>query len=387
MSSPTLTARPAVPFSNRWRSGIRTLADAFRLDAGLVAIFIASRVVIVVAAIVAEYLIPRNPGLNPGADGPILRSLTSWDGWYYLGIVAGGYQADPVVDAYSKVAFPPLYPALIKLLSLPFPAYAGLVGVIVSNVAFLGALALLVRLGTPYLGRRRATLAAGLLVIYPFASAFAMAYTESLFLLLMVAAFLAVERGHRAWAGLFFALTVLCRLQGLALILPLAILMLRQDGWRPKASMAWLLLGPVAAVAFLGYIATITGSPTAFLDAQQAWGREGIGGVAPDKTLGAALNPYLGALLITLLATVFLLVFVRVDRIPLEYALIPVLFIVAELSSGSLEAVGRITMAAFPLVWILANRRSIVARRAWPMVSVGLFAIVAVLSFGGYWVP
>jgi hypothetical protein len=44
-------------------------------------------------------------------------------------------------------------------------------------------------------------------------------------------------------------------------------------------------------------------------------------------------------------------------------------------------------MAAFPLVWILANRRSIVARRAWPMVSVGLFAIVAVLSFGGYWVP
>jgi hypothetical protein len=387
MSSPTLTARPAVPFSNRWRSGIRTLADAFRLDAGLVAIFIASRVVIVVAAIVAEYLIPRNPGLNPGADGPILRSLTSWDGWYYLGIVAGGYQADPVVDAYSNVAFPPLYPALIKLLSLPFPAYAGLVGVIVSNVAFLGALALLVRLGTPYLGRRRATLAAGLLVIYPFASAFAMAYTESLFLLLMVAAFLAVERGHRAWAGLFFALTVLCRLQGLALILPLAILMLRQDGWRPKASMAWLLLGPIAAVAFLGYIATITGSPTAFLDAQQAWGREGIGGVAPDKTLGAALNPYLGALLITLLATVFLLVFVRVDRIPLEYALIPVLFIVAELSSGSLEAVGRITMAAFPLVWILANRRSIVARRAWPMVSVGLFAIVAVLSFGGYWVP
>ncbi len=387
MSSPTLTATAAVPLSHRWRSGIRTLADEFRLDAGLVAIFVASRVVIVLAATVAEHLIPRNPGLNPGADGPILRSLTSWDGWYYLGIVAGGYRADPVVDAYSNVAFPPLYPALVKLLSLPFPAYAGLVSVLVSNVAFLLALGLLVRLGTPYLGRRRATLAAGLLVIYPFASAFAMAYTESLFLLLMVASFLAVERGHRAWAGLFFALTVLCRLQGLALILPLAILMLRQDGWRPKPSLAWLLVGPIAAVGFLGFIATVTGSPTAFLDAQQAWGREGLGGAAPGETLGAAFNPYLGALLITLLATVFLLVFVRVDRIPLEYALIPVLFIVAELSSGSLEAVGRITMAAFPLVWILANRRSIIARRTWPTVSVGLFAIVAVLSFGGYWVP
>jgi hypothetical protein len=88
-----------------------------------------------------------------------------------------------------------------------------------------------------------------------------------------------------------------------------------------------------------------------------------------------------------LLATVFLLVFVRADGIRLEYAMIPILFIGAELSSGSLEAVGRITMAGFPLVWILANRRSIFARRAWPMVSAGLFAIVAVLSFGGYWVP
>jgi len=66
---------------------------------------------------------------------------------------------------------------------------------------------------------------------------------------------------------------------------------------------------------------------------------------------------------------------------------VPVLFIAAEISSGSLEAVGRITMLAFPLVWILANRRSSFVRRAWPLVSVGLFTLIAVLSFGGYWVP
>jgi hypothetical protein len=44
-------------------------------------------------------------------------------------------------------------------------------------------------------------------------------------------------------------------------------------------------------------------------------------------------------------------------------------------------------MAGFPVLWILANRRSIAMRRGWPMVSAGLFAIIAVLSFGGYWVP
>ena len=370
-----------------WRERLSAIALDLRLDGGLVALFVASRLIIGVAAFVAEALIPRNPLLDPGADGPILRSLTSWDGWYYLGIVRDGYQADPVSGAYSNIAFPPLYPALVRLLSWPIPGSEGVVAILLSNVAFLVALALLVRLGTPYLGRRRATMAAGLLVIYPFASVFAMAYTESLFLLLMVAAFLAAERGHRAWAGIFLALTVLCRLQGIALILPLLIVMLRQDGWRPRASLGWLLLGPLAGVAFLGYIATVTGAPTAFLDAQQAWGREGIGGAPAGTTIGAMFSPYQGALVAILAASTFLLVFVRVDRLRPEYWLMPVLFIAAELSSGSLEAVGRITMLAFPLVWILANRRSVFARRSWPAVSVGLFAIVAVLQFGGYWVP
>jgi hypothetical protein len=259
--------------------------------------------------------------------------------------------------------------------------------VLVSNIAFLAALVLLVRLGTPYLGRRRAAMAAGLLVIYPFASVFAMAYTESLFLFLIVAAFLAAERGHRAWAGVALALAVLCRLQGVALILPLAIIMLRQDGWRPSPSLGWLLLGPLAGLGFLAAIASITGSTTGYLDAQQAWGREGLGGAAPDGTVAAMFTPYQGALLATLLASVFLLVFVRVDRMRPEYWLVPVLFIAAELSSGSLEAVGRITMLAFPFVWILANRRSASFRRTWPLVSISLFTLIAVLQFGGYWVP
>jgi hypothetical protein len=163
--------------------------------------------------------------------------------------------------------------------------------------------------------------------------------------------------------------------------------MLRQDGWRPKLSMTWLALGPLAAAAFLVYITGVTGSATAFLDATHAWGRMGIGNAEPGTTMGAAFTPYLGALLLTLLATTFLFVFIRVDRIPIEYALLPILPIVADLLSGSLESVGRHTMAGFPLLWILANRRSIAMRRGWPIVSAGLFALVAVLSFGGYFVP
>jgi hypothetical protein len=126
---------------------------------------------------------------------------------------------------------------------------------------------------------------------------------------------------------------------------------------------------------------------TGFLDAQQAWGREGIGGAAPDKTIAAGFTPYQGALLLTLCWSVFMLVWARRDHLRFEYFLIPVLFIAAELSSGSLEAVGRVTMLGFPYAWLLAKRRSLFARRAWPMLSAGLFTAIAILSFGGYWVP
>jgi hypothetical protein len=357
------------------------------LDRSIVSAFVASRGLLVVAAIVAEYFIVRNAALTSGDDAPILRSLTSWDAWYYLGIAREGYHADPVSGLYRDTAFTPLFPMVVRVLSLPWPAFSGLVSVIVANAAFLVALGLLARLGEPYLGRRRAVLAASLYAIYPFASAFGMAYTESLFLLTMVGAFLTAERRHRAWAGTLFALACLSRFQGVVLLLPLAILVLRQDGWRPRPSQLWLLLGPLATVGFVLYVGWLTGSLTGFLDAQLAWGRAGIGGAPPGETIGARLTPYQGALLITLCWAVFMLVWVRVDRLRPEYALIPILFIAAEMASGSLEAVGRVTMLAFPYAWLLANRRSLVARRVWPVVSAGLFTVIAILSFGGYWVP
>ena len=385
--SPTEATWSRTTAARATRNRARGLLSEMAIDRELVAVFVASRLLVILAAIVAETLIPRNPLLVPGDSAPILTSLTSWDGWFYLGIVRDGYTAAPVSGDYSNVAFPPLYPMLVRVLSAPWPAAAGLIAVLVSNLAALLGLGLLVRLGEPYLGRRRARIAAGYLAIYPFASVFAMAYTEGLFLLLVVSAFLAAERRHRAWAGIFIASAVLCRLQGVALVLPLAILMLRQDGWRPDLSLGWLLMAPLAMLGFLAYVATVTGSATAYLDAQQAWGREGFGGSDVGGTVAALFSPYQAALLLTLLASIFLLVFVRADRLPLEYALIPVLFVAAELSSGSLEAVGRITMLAFPFAWILASRRSLGFRRGWPLVSAGAFTTIALLQFGGYWVP
>ncbi|MEK6719225.1 MAG: mannosyltransferase family protein [Chloroflexota bacterium] len=353
----------------------------------IVTVFLASRALVVLAALVAEYVIPRNPALTSGASGPILRSLTSWDGWWYLGIAHGGYHAEPIVGAYRDVAFLPLYPILVGVLSLPWPAFTGLVAVIVSNLAFLLALGLLVRLGEPYLGRPTATVAAGLLAVYPFASVFAMAYTESLFLLLGVAAFLASERRHRGWASVFLALAVLARFQGVALALPLWIIFLRQDAWRPRRSHLLLLLGPAAAAGWLAFVFLLLGASASYVDVLDAWGRSGLGTAAATETVGAKLSIYQVALLASLCWSVFLLVFVRTDRLRPEYWLVPVLFLASALASGTLESIGRYSVAAFPLVWLLAGRGSTLARLGWPIVSTGLFFVIATLTFGGYWVP
>jgi hypothetical protein len=366
---------------------VRSVLAALGLDAQVIGAFAASRLLVLVAAFAAENLVIRNRALTSGDPAPLLKSLTSWDGIYYLGIAREGYHVAPVAGQYQDLAFPPLFPLVTHVLSLPWPAFTGLISVLVANVAALVGFGLLVRLGEIHLGRERAAIAAGLLAIYPFASAFAMAYSESLFLVLTVGAFLAAERDRRALAGILLALACLARLQGVVLVLPLAILFLRRDGWRPRASLLWLALGPAAVIGFMLYLASLTGSLTAYLDAQRAWGRQGIGGAPAGENLGSGLSPYLLALLLTLAWAIFMLVFVRTDRLRLEYALIPVLFIAAEMASGSLEAVGRVTMLAFPYAWILANRRSTFARAAWPAASAGLFAIIALLSFAGFWVP
>jgi Mannosyltransferase (PIG-V) len=361
---------------------------AVALDRGLVSVFLVSRLLVLFAAIVAETLIIRNPSLTSGDYAPILRSLTSWDGAFYLGIVRDGYHAAPVADTYSNVAFLPLYPAVVRLLSVPWPAYAGLVAVVVSNVAFLIGLGLFVSLGESVVGRRRARLAAVYMTIFPFAAVYSMSYTESLFFALAVGAFLAAERDKRLLAGVVFGLACLCRLQGVVLLLPLAIVFLRRDGWRPRPSLGWLALGPLTAGSFLLYVAQLTGSSSGYLDAQAGFGRTGVGTAAANGgSIASLFSPYQATLLLIVGVAVFLLVYLRHDRIPLEYGLIPILTLGLEFSSGLLEAVGRIAMLAFPYAWILAGRRASWFRHSWPVLSAGLMTLFAVLMFGGYYVP
>jgi hypothetical protein len=363
---------------------------------GLVVVVVASRLVVLLAALVGENLVARNPLLTAGDGGPVVRSLTSWDGWWYLGIVRDGYHAAPLDGAYHDYAFLPLYPTIVRLLSLPFPGWEGLIAVLLSNVLFVVGLVLLVRLTTPLFGEAFAFRSAALLAIFPFAAVFSMAYAESLFLVLMLGAFLAAERGRAVAAGVLLALATLTRLQGVALIIPLAWILWQRAGRPRRIRASWLalLLGPLAALGAYAWVIWLTGDAASYAAAQGAWGRSGLGGDATGTLGDALLNTAAMAVVFTqavnfvvLIGAVFLFVFVRRDRIPPEYVSVPVLFLGMVFLSGSIQSIGRLLMLAFPYQWILAGRRGLGGRYLWPALSLAALFVLSTAMFAGWFVP
>ncbi len=354
--------------------------------ATIIAAYLGSRVLVILAAVAAEGIIPRNPRLIPGSAGPILTSLTSWDGWWYLGIARTGYHAAPVSGQYHDYAFFPLYPALVRLLSLATPAFDGLIAVLLSNVLFLVALWLLYQLTREVLDDERALWSCVVLAVFPFSWVFSMAYGESLFLALSLGSLLTAERGRAGWACVLASLAGLTRLPGVLLLVPIALIIWRRT--QDRRALAWLLVVPIGAALFAVYVGQLTGSLGAYGAAQSAWGRSGAGTAATGgQSLGANLDPMLTTFLVTLLLYVFLLVYLRPDRIPLAYALIPILTLASVFASGNLQSIGRLGMMAVPYLWIVAGRRSAWFRSAWPALSAGLLGILSVAIFAGWYQP
>lgn len=197
------------------------------------------------AAIHAQLL-----GLAPLHD----RLLAPWqrfDAFWYLRIAAHGYGAHDGSTVYY-----PLYPLLIKALSLPLGGNAMLAALVVSNLCFAALLAVLYVYVAERHGAATARRVLLLLCVFPTASFLLGAYTESLFLLLTVGCLLAAGRGRYGLAGVLGLLAALTRIQGIVLALPL--LWLALEGWRSsnRSWRPWLAaaLPSLGTVLFMLYV-------------------------------------------------------------------------------------------------------------------------------------
>lgn len=219
-------------------------------------LFIAVRVLLGLLALLATALLEPNTATNvPGWPAPpqspgwhnLFTAWERWDALWFLRIATEGYADDDL-----SAAFFPFYPLLIRGVTVLIGGHALAAALIVSNLAFFGALLTVFELTREVFDRAIAKRAVLYMAIFPTAYFFVAPYTESLFLLLAAGAFLAAHRHRWEWAGLCGALAASTRSIGLILVLPLLLQALSQ--WRSRTKGKRIDRELVIAAAWSGFV-------------------------------------------------------------------------------------------------------------------------------------
>lgn len=332
---------------------------------------------------------------------PLLDGLARWDAAHYVAIARLGYGADNP-SPHGGVGFFPLYPLVMRGLVeiagvAPTEAHLALAGIVVSNLCFLGAVALLARFGAVRFGDRVGVEAALLLCVMPFGFFMNVAYSESLFLLLVLLALTLADGGRWWWAGAVAGLASGTRLVGLALA-PVLVLAAYRRGARISDLVASGALSVSGTVAYFVYCASRFDDPFAYFNAQSEWGGWDehvrfygeLFFVHPRQALTGRPEDLIVALDLAV-GVVFLVFLPRLWRIGIpEVALLSTLLVVVQgaftwLSLGRymLPAVGVYFAIA---VWLAGPRWSGWVRDVVIVGSALLMGFLAILYATGFWV-
>ncbi len=196
--------------------------------------------------------------ISGGAAGLLLGVWQRFDTLWYVRIAAQGYAPDDPSTVYF-----PLYPLLTRLLGTALGGNYLVAALVISNLSYVGVLYCLYKLTERWFGKGSARRSSLYLAIFPTAFFFLAAYTESLFLLLTLVAFLCAHEKRWWLAGLVGFLASLTRLQGVVLLAPLLYLYLRDRGLRPSGlgpDLLGVVIVPVGALLFMAYQHLILGS-------------------------------------------------------------------------------------------------------------------------------
>jgi len=209
--------------------------------------------------------------------------LARYDSGWYLGIVERGYGPPPPPGQPSAHVFFPLYPMLTRAVQTVLRVDGFAAGQIVSIACFLAAGLLFAAEGRRRLGEAGGRRALLFLLLYPTAFFFLAVYSESLFLLLALAAFREARRDRPGMAAVLGLLAGTARLTALALALPLAMEVFhacRRPGLpsgsnrRAFARALFAGLAPVAGVLLWVFGAGwVAGEPGLFFRIEEAWQR------------------------------------------------------------------------------------------------------------------
>jgi hypothetical protein len=219
----------------------------------------------------------RHPRADRWDDPALTRDLgwvtdvwARWDSVWFLRIAEHGYGA---AQQGVAAAFYPLYPLTLAGVGRAFGGHYVFAGIVISLAATLGSFALLYRLAEPKLGADGARRAVLYLAVFPTALFLQAVYSESLFLVLVLAAFLLAERGHWPAAGAVTGLAVLTRISGVALLPALVVIAWRRPAGERRRAFASLCIAPLIFAAYPLYLGIARGDAFAFARSQGFWNR------------------------------------------------------------------------------------------------------------------
>ena len=167
-------------------------------------------------------LIAFDAGVHDFPVPPWLDAYARYDTGWYHSIASRGYFYDGP-DVQSSVAFFPAYPAAVRLVGF---AVGNLIvaGVLVTLSCGAGVAVLFHRWVAGFLGERTAAYALALLCCYPFAFyLFGVVYSDALFLVAVLGAFVLIERDRPLFAGLAGIVATAARPVGVALCVALVL--------------------------------------------------------------------------------------------------------------------------------------------------------------------
>lgn len=287
-----------------------------------------------------------------------------WDTGWYLSIVNHGYNVPgDLHTVQSSIAFFPLYPYMVKVLTFLLPARLRtpgaevFLGAVVSNVLLLWGLILLYKLVTSSLNdaaiARRTVV---YMLLFPTSFFFSCCYSESTFLFLSVAAFYAASR--QAWwrSALLGGLLALTRPLGVLILIPLVWIYLQAREWKLR-KVGWeivsFLLVPAGLVVYSLSIYHLTGDLLAPLQVQAAWGR---GLALPWQTIASPteFNPFITPVDQMVVVGFILLGLVSLVLLPKSYGLYSLALMLPPLFTGTLMSVARYYLPIFPIFIVLA---------------------------------
>lgn len=323
----------------------------------------------------------NNHNINYEFNLQSYSSLTAKnDAGWYLKIAENGYTkkysakeigySNGADFIQSEWAFFPLYPFILKAVTtisfLNLKQSGVLISFILSYLSFYIFYQLLKVLGSD---DKKALYSTFVLILLPFNYYFSMIYTESLFFILLLLAFIAILKNKLNLLPVILSTLVLTRPNGLFMLIPLFVFALEKDVIL-KQSLSWknlieketlkkkvhlskyFVAGPIVFIAWLFYQKQNTNEFFAFSIAQRGWYREFMFPILAFFRRGDFATQFNSIYTII----VIILAFMVRKKMSFSFQLFILISFLLPLCSGAVTSMPRFISLMFPLTLILGNQ-------------------------------